>query len=407
MSANLIEFRNVTKRFGERIILDQVNCTIEEGQTTTIIGKSGVGKSVTLKHIIGLLEPDDGDILFHDKPLGKMRRKERRAMKREFSYMFQNNALFDSMTVFENVALPLVEKTSFDKAEIERRVVTKVEQLELSEVLHKYPSQISGGMQKRVALARALVTEPKIVLFDEPTTGLDPIRKNAVLGMIAHYQKQLGFTAVVVSHDIPDVFFISNRIIILYDRQVIFQGSPFELEQFDHPLIEEFIHSLRSLKDESTGMETRRSFERQFVEEYGLVNTRDEFTVILFTIKDLEEVEKNVGDMTAQKIIQSLAALVEKHIGVMGISARHSDHEILSILPHTDQNRAEKLLQRMGEELKNQEVIEAQKYTRACREFSIVAGLAHGKPGMELDTLVAQAKSRQVPLAVLSCSEES
>jgi len=407
MSANLIEFRNVTKRFGERTILDQVNCTIEEGQTTTIIGKSGVGKSVTLKHIIGLLEPDDGDILFHDKPLGKMRRKERRAMRREFSYMFQNNALFDSMTVFENIALPLVEKTSFDKAEIERRVVSKVEQLELSEVLHKYPSQISGGMQKRVALARALVTEPKIVLFDEPTTGLDPIRKNAVLGMIAHYQKQLGFTAVVVSHDIPDVFFISNRIIILYDRQVIFQGSPFELEIFDHPLIEEFIHSLRSLKDERNGMETRRSFERQFVHEYGLVNTRDEFTVILFTIKDLEEVKKNAGDITAQKIIQSLAALVEKHIGVMGISARHSDYEILSILPHMDQNRVEKLLQRMGKELRNHKVIEVQNDAGACQAFSIVAGLAHGKPGMELDTLVAQAKSRQVSLAVLSCSKES
>jgi phospholipid/cholesterol/gamma-HCH transport system ATP-binding protein len=407
MSENLIEFKNVTKQFGERTILDRVNCTIQEGQTTTIIGKSGVGKSVTLKHIIGLLEPDDGDILFRGRPIKKMRRKERKAMRRQFSYMFQNNALFDSMTVFENIALPLVEKTSFDKAEIERRVVSKVEQLELTEVLHKYPSQISGGMQKRVALARALVTEPKIVLFDEPTTGLDPIRKNAVLGMIAHYQKQLGFTAVVVSHDIPDVFFISNRIIILYDRRVIFQGSPFELEQFDHPLIEEFIHSIRSLKDEVTGMETKRSFERQFVQEYGLVNTRDEFTVILFTIENWEAVEKNAGDMAAQKIIQSLAALIDKHIGVMGISARHSDHDILSILPHTDQKRAENLLKRMGKDLKNQEAIESENTTTACRECSIVAGLAHGKPGMELDMLVAQARSRQISLPEWSCGQES
>jgi len=206
MAAPLIQLKNVTKRFGDRTILDKVNISIHEGETTTIIGKSGVGKSVTLKHIIGLLEPDEGEILFGDRRLNQMSRRERKAIKRQFSYMFQNNALFDSMTVFENIALPLVEKSSFSKEEIERRVLLKIDQLELSEVIHKYPTQISGGMQKRVALARALIIQPKIVLFDEPTTGLDPIRKNAVLGMIAHYQKRFGFTAVVVSHDIPDIF---------------------------------------------------------------------------------------------------------------------------------------------------------------------------------------------------------
>jgi len=404
MNTNLIEFKDVTKHFGDRMILDQVNCTIQEGQITTIIGKSGVGKSVTLKHIIGLLEPDEGDILFRDKPLKKMRRKERRAMKSQFSYMFQNNALFDSMTIFENIALPLVEKSPCDKPEIERRVKFQAEHLELSEVLNEHPSQLSGGMQKRVALARALVTEPKIVLFDEPTTGLDPIRKNAVLGMVAHYQKELGFTAVVVSHDIPDVFFISNRIIIIYDRKVIFQGSPFELEQFDHPLIEEFITSLRSLKDELTGMETKQSFERQFVHEYGLVKTQDEFTVVLFSVENLKTAENNGGDMVAQKIIQSLAALIDKHIGVMGISARHSEHEILSVLPHTDQDRAKALIERLAEDLKNQRIIESQDYPEEYQDFSIFAGLSHGKPGMELETLVAQAKSLQISLTEVSCN---
>jgi phospholipid/cholesterol/gamma-HCH transport system ATP-binding protein len=402
MDTNLIEFKNITKRFGNRTILDQVNCTIQEGQITTIIGKSGVGKSVTLKHIIGLLEPDEGEILFRNKSLKKMGRKERKAMKSQFSYMFQNNALFDSMTIFENIALPLVEKSAYDKSEIERRVLAQVEKLELSEVLHQHPSELSGGMQKRAALARALVTEPKIVLFDEPTTGLDPIRKNAVLGMVAHYQKDVGFTAVVVSHDIPDVFFISDRIIIIYDQKVIFQGSPFELEQFDHPFIEEFVSSLRSLKDELTGMETKQSFERQFVHEYGLVKTQDEFTVVLFSVENLNQTGNGAGDMETQKIIQALAALVDKHIGVMGISARHSEHEILSVLPHTDQNRAKALIESLAEDLKNQKIIESPDCPEEQRDFSIVAGLSHGKPGMELETLVAQAKTLQISLTDVS-----
>ena len=407
MTAPLIEFRNVTKRFGDRTILDQVNLLINEGQTTTIIGKSGVGKSVTLKHIIGLLEPDAGDILFRGKSIRAMSRNERRAMKAEFSYMFQNNALFDSMTVFENIALPLMEKRMFLRNEIEPRVMSKINQLELTEVVNKYPSQISGGMQKRVALARALITEPKIVLFDEPTTGLDPIRKNAVLGMVAHYQKRFGFTAVVVSHDIPDVFFISNQIAIIYDGRIIFEGSPFELEQFDHPVIEEFIHSLRSLKDELTGLETRRSFERQYQHEFGPIRSIEEFTVILFTIDNLDEVEKHVGSIACQKIIQAVAALIEKHIGVMGISARYSRDEILSVLPHTDYKRAQDFLDELSNDLLSQEFLNPRNYPKACSGFSIRAGLAQGEPGTELSTLAEQAKGEQATLAQMVCALNS
>ena len=399
----MIEFINVTKRFGERTILDQVNLSIDEGQTTTIIGKSGVGKSVTLKHIIGLLKPDAGEIRFNGRRLRDMTRDERRGMKRQFSYMFQNNALFDSMTVFENIALPLMEKTTFPRDEIGRRVQTKVDLLDLSDVINKYPSQLSGGMQKRVALARALITEPNIVLFDEPTTGLDPIRKNAVLGMIAHYQKQFGFTAVVVSHDIPDVFFISNRIAIIYDGKVIFQGSPFELEKFDHPIIEEFIISLRSLKDELTGLETRSSFERQYKHEFGLVRSMEAFTVVLISIENLTAVEEQLGPNAAQQIIQSLASLIDKHVGVMGISARYGRQEILSVLPSTDQRRAERLLEEMARELQGQEIL---KHKDCPMGFSIRAGLAQGGPGTELSELVEQAKSQQIYLAEVACTQK-
>ncbi len=155
MDAPLIEFRNVTKRFGEKTILDKVNLKIYENQITTIIGKSGVGKSVLLKHIIGLITPDEGAILFHGKPVAAMKKSERENYRSRVAYLFQNNALLDSMTVFDNVAFPLRQTTNLGKKEIENRVVKKIEDLELSEAVDKYPSELSGGMQKRVALARA------------------------------------------------------------------------------------------------------------------------------------------------------------------------------------------------------------------------------------------------------------
>ena len=203
----LIEFKNVTKRFGKRTVLDNVDLQILDGHVTTIIGKSGTGKSVLLKHIIGLLDPTEGTIFFKGKPLGDMNRSEFDAFRSQFSYCFQNNALFDSLTVFGNIAMPLQQKTKLNKKEIEQKVLEKMEQLEIAEFGNKYPSELSGGMQKRAALARALVTDPKIVLFDEPTTGQDPIRKNAILSMIAQNQKRFGFTTIMISHEIPDVFF--------------------------------------------------------------------------------------------------------------------------------------------------------------------------------------------------------
>lgn len=185
MDVPLIEFKDVTKRFGPRTILERANLKIYEEQVTTIIGLSGSGKSVLLKHIVGLLQPDEGTILFRGKPLRQMKKKEIDAFLGQMSYMFQGNALFDSMTVYENVATPIRETMKLSKPEIDRRIMARIEQAELSEAVLKYPSQISGGMRKRAALARALITDPQIVLFDEPTAGLDPVRKNAILSMIA------------------------------------------------------------------------------------------------------------------------------------------------------------------------------------------------------------------------------
>ncbi len=269
MDAPLIEFKNVTKRFGNRTVLDGVNLRIYAGEVTTIIGLSGAGKSVLLKHIIGLLKPDGGQILFTGRPLDEMTRTEMAASLARISYMFQDNALFDSLTVYDNIALPLRETMNLSKDELDRRVMTRIEQAELADAAEKYPSELSGGMQKRVALARALVTDPQIVLFDEPTSGQDPIRKNAILGMIAQYQKKFGFTAILVSHEIPDVYFISNRILALYDRKVVFEGTPAELAAFDHPFNDDIRRSLDKLEQELTDDEARKQFR---MTHYGQTN---------------------------------------------------------------------------------------------------------------------------------------
>ncbi|MBU4053608.1 MAG: ATP-binding cassette domain-containing protein, partial [Proteobacteria bacterium] len=176
----LIEFKDVSKAFGETHVLDGVNLNIYKGETTTILGKSGGGKSVLLKHMVGLLNQDSGEILFKGRPLSTLKTREKKAFKENFSYMFQGTALFDSMTVMQNIVLPLEESKKVAKKDLVKKAMEKMTQLDIQDIGDKYPSQISGGMKKRVALARALITDPEIVLFDEPTTGLDPIRKSAV-----------------------------------------------------------------------------------------------------------------------------------------------------------------------------------------------------------------------------------
>lgn len=410
MESPLIEFKDVTKRFGVRSVLDQVNLQIYEGEVTTIIGLSGSGKSVLLKHIIGLLKPDEGTILFKGKPLSEMKKSESGANLAQMSYMFQDNALFDSMTVYDNIALPLRETTNLSKAKIDGRVMARIEQTELEDAAHKYPSELSGGMQKRAALARALVTDPKIVLFDEPTTGQDPVRKNAILSMIAQYQRKFGFTAILVSHEIPDVYFISNRILALYERSIVFQGSPEELENFDHPFQEEVIRSLEGLQKELTGLYSKRQFKVMHHVQLTKKTRGTTYCVAVFSLDDLDIIRTGIGHDAAQVAIRSLGSYIDKHFGAIGgFSTRRRNNEFVTVLPYSGLTEAESILKDFVEDFQERGIHDvwagAHRQTSAagCVEFTVLAGLAQGQPDADIESVIDAAKSEQKEMARLRC----
>jgi len=412
MDKPLIEFQNVTKRFGTKTVLDQVNLKIYEGQVTTIIGLSGGGKSVLLKHIIGLLQPDEGTILFRNRPLRHGKGRHTSFAKGEISYMFQDNALFDSMNIFENVALPLLETTNLPKTEIKKRVLARLEQTELTEAKYKYPSELSGGMQKRAALARALITDPKIVLFDEPTSGQDPVRKNAILSMIAQYQRKFGFTAILVSHEIPDVYFISNRILALYNKRIVFEGTPEELEDFDHPFNDEVIQSLEGLQAELTGLASRRRFKVLYRAQMKRGQQGGEiYSVALFTLDALESVINRLGYDIAQETVQHLGSFINKQFSpVGGFSTRFSANQFVTVLPYTDLAEAKDILKNFIADFTEygiHNIVNGNGEKRpqdACAEFSILVGLAQGQPLMNIESVIDTAEKNQTEIGRVNCS---
>jgi phospholipid/cholesterol/gamma-HCH transport system ATP-binding protein len=412
METPMIEFRDVTKRFDEKTILDKANLLIFENQITTIIGKSGSGKSVLLKHIIGLLSPDEGSILFRGKPVHEMKKSEWDGYRNQVSYMFQNNALFDSMSVFENIALPLRQTTNLRKKEIERRVMSRIEQMELTDVVKQYPSELSGGMQKRVALARALVTDPAIVLFDEPTTGQDPIRKNIILSMIAHYRKQFGFTAILISHDIPDVFFISDRILLLWEGKIAFHGTYEELTRFKHPMIDEFLRSIEGLRDELTGLLSKEMFRSRYAMTLGGGPVDAAITAVLFGV-NVDQITVMLGAQTAMEVLKALGEHVNEHFGPLGgFSSRHRRSEILTILPRVGLDEAGQLVRDFAERLRQKALPGIQTLARvktgaegSCEIF-VTAGMTAGSSSDDIDQIIEKAEADQKIIARYQCGKE-
>lgn len=241
MSQVIIQFKDVVKSFGEQTILDKVNLTINSGKTTVIAGPSGQGKSVTMKLILGLLRPDSGQILVGGKDISKMRLKALNEVRTQFGVLFQGSALLDSLTVFANVALPLEERTKLGSEEIRERVLAVLAQLGLTGHEEKYPAQLSGGMRKRVGLARALMLQPEIMLFDEPTTGLDPENSLEIYKLFLETQRKFGYTSIIVSHDIPKIFNLADQVILVNKGKLTTFANPEDIQQSDIPEVQSFV----------------------------------------------------------------------------------------------------------------------------------------------------------------------
>ena len=237
----MIELIKVCKSFKGQKVLDNLDLQIEPEKITVIIGRSGSGKSVLLKHIMCLIKPDSGRVLVDGIDTAKLNDKELNEIRKVFGMLFQDAALFDSMTVGENVAFPLTEHTKLSKKEIDEIVEEKLLEVDLKNVTHKMPSELSGGMRKRVGLARAIALNPKIVLFDEPTTGLDPIMCEGIDNLIINTQRHTKATFVVISHDIGSTFKIAHKVAMLYKGKIIKIGTPEEIRSSNNPVIKRFI----------------------------------------------------------------------------------------------------------------------------------------------------------------------
>jgi phospholipid/cholesterol/gamma-HCH transport system ATP-binding protein len=236
----MIEIKNVQKEFNRKAVLKQVSLDIPDGETMVVIGKSGCGKTVLLKSIIGLIKPDAGKIMVDGADVVKMKRRDLFETRKKFGMLFQGAALFDSMTVEENVGLPLREHTRLGPDEIRRRVAEKLDLVGLPNILGKKPSELSGGMKKRVGLARALAMEPKYMLYDEPTTGLDPITSDTINRLIVEMNRKLNMTAVAVTHDMDSASIIGDRVAMLHEGSVYFNGTVDEFFKSKIPVVRRF-----------------------------------------------------------------------------------------------------------------------------------------------------------------------
>jgi phospholipid/cholesterol/gamma-HCH transport system ATP-binding protein len=236
-----VRVERLRKRFGTQEVLRGVDLEVAPGEMMVIIGRSGGGKSVLLRHLIGLLRPDAGRVLVEGHDLTTLRGPALDRVRERFGVVFQGGALFDSMTVFENVVFPLRERGRVPRDEAAGRAQEALRQVGLADMGHKVPADISGGMRKRVAIARALVTEPQVLFLDEPTTGLDPILVNSIHHLVLELQHRFHFTAVMVSHELPEIFRIAHRVAMLHEGRIRAVGTPAEIEGTDDPVVRGFI----------------------------------------------------------------------------------------------------------------------------------------------------------------------
>ncbi|MCK5225836.1 MAG: ABC transporter ATP-binding protein [Planctomycetes bacterium] len=242
-SNGVIVLKNLTKKFGEKLVLDDISLSIEKGKTTVIIGPSGCGKTVLLKHLIVLLRPTSGDVYLDQQRIDNLNEDELNQVRTRYGFLFQGGALFDSISVFENIIFPITQHYKItDWGEIDALVKNKLSMVGLDGFQNFYPAKLSGGEKKRVALARAIALNPELILYDEPTTGLDPIRSDVINELILKLQKELGITSVVVTHDMTSAYKIADRIIMLHKGKILADGDADYIRNHPHPVVQQFIH---------------------------------------------------------------------------------------------------------------------------------------------------------------------
>ena len=252
----LIELKNLHKRFGSLVVLDGVDLTVKKGERLVVIGASGTGKSVMLKHIVGLLKPDAGEVWFDGERTDKLHERDLVSMRTRFGFLFQMSALFDSLTCSQNIAFPLTEHTKKSAEEIDGIVQQKLSMVGLPEVGDKMPAQLSGGQRKRIALARAIAMSPDVILYDEPTTGLDPIRSDVINELILKLSRELNITSVVVTHDMVSAFKVASRIVMLYHGKITFDGTPEQARFSQNETLKRFIAG-EATDEELAGLNTK------------------------------------------------------------------------------------------------------------------------------------------------------
>jgi len=241
---NTIEIRNVSKSFNTHRVLQNVHLTVPKGSTLVVIGRSGCGKSVLLKHMMGLLQPDSGEVFVDGEDIWKLDAKQMNSLRLRMNMVFQGGALFDSLTVGENVGFELIEHYGIKGEELLDRVEESLSLVGLSGIGNLMPSELSGGMRKRVALARAICIKPEIILYDEPTTGVDPITADSINELIRGLHDKLNVTSIVVTHDMKSAYKIADRIAMLFNGKIIAQGTSEEIQHTTHPIVHQFINGL-------------------------------------------------------------------------------------------------------------------------------------------------------------------
>jgi len=249
-SNGMLEVKNLTKMFGSNVVLDNISLTIEKGKTIVVIGPSGCGKTVLVKHLIVLLRPNSGEVYFKDRRIDNLNENELNKIRTHYGFLFQGGALFDSLSVTENIIFPIRQHCKITNwREIEELVKAKLAMVGLDGFQQFYPANLSGGQRKRVALARAIALNPEIILYDEPTTGLDPIRSDVINELVRKLQKELGVTSIVVTHDMKSAYKIADRIVMLHNGKIIADGDTDHIRNHPHPVVQQFIEGQVSEDD--------------------------------------------------------------------------------------------------------------------------------------------------------------